>query len=202
MDYAFCMFHPSVLGCLITKALGPPEATGQQAFQRLATCLFAQPGLYAKIVSRWDGEHPTTPFIPQAGDTITLTQMTPPPRSMANLTIEDVAHVLITNSIPVSWVDHAYVYGLHYLNQCYTGDDTKYLGLYNNIDNEQLVRITLHGIPPLLPDWDDWWAPSDSDITWIYMLMAIKKGEGHYCLDDSDYWLPLGGELYPLYIQQ
>jgi len=34
------------------------------------------------------------------------------------------------------------------------------------------------------------------------MLMAIEEGEGHYCLDDSDYWLPLGGEPYPLYIWQ
>jgi len=169
------------------KALGPPEATGQQAFQRLAACLFAQPGLYAEIVSRWDDEHPTTPFVPQAGDTITLTQMTPPPGSMANLTVEDMAHILITNGIPVSWVDHAYAYRLHYLNQHHTGDDTKYSGLYNNTDDECLVCIALHGIPPLLPDWDDWWALSDSNITWIYMLMAIEEGEGCYCLNNSDY---------------
>jgi len=77
---------------------------------------------------------------------------------MANLTIEDVAHILIMNSIPVSWVDHAYAYGLHYLNQRHTGDDTKYSGLYNDTDNEHLVCIALHGIPPFLPDWDDWWA--------------------------------------------
>jgi len=76
------------------------------------------------------------------------------------------------------------------------------LGLYNDTDNEHLVHITLHGIPPLLPDWDDWWTPLDSNITQIYMLMAIEEGEGHYCLDDSDYWLPLGGEPYPLYIWQ
>jgi len=32
--------------------------------------------------------------------------------------------------------------------------------------------------------------------------MAIEEGEGCYCLDNSDYWLPLGGEPYPLYIWQ
>jgi len=121
---------------------------------------------------------------------------------MANLTIEDMAHVLIMNSIPVLWVDHAYAYRLHYLNQCHTSDDTKYLGLYNYTDDKHLVCIALHGIPPLLPDWDNWWAPSDSNITRIYTLMAIKEGEGCYCLDNSDYWLLLGGEPYPLYIWQ
>jgi hypothetical protein len=40
---------------------------------------------------------------------------------MVNITIDDILTILSANHIPLAWVDHAYMFVLHYLNHHYSG---------------------------------------------------------------------------------
>jgi hypothetical protein len=40
---------------------------------------------------------------------------------VANITIDNVLTTLSTNHVLLIWVDHAYTFGLHYLNHHYSG---------------------------------------------------------------------------------
>jgi hypothetical protein len=57
-----------------------------------------------------------------------LTRMDWNSRDAHDMTVEDVAKILISNQIPVSWIDHAYTYGLHFLNHHMDGSATAHSG--------------------------------------------------------------------------
>jgi hypothetical protein len=126
MDYGFQVYRPSIFGCLLGRALSPPDQFGRRTFQRLFACLVAQPGLYADKITQWTADHPEHPFQPATGESITLTRMTMPPENVANMTTDDVATVMRDNCIPVEWVDHSYAYGLRYLSEHLTTGEGRY----------------------------------------------------------------------------
>jgi hypothetical protein len=104
MDYGFRVYCPSLFRCLLGRAMSPPDQFGCHTFQRLFACLVAQPGLYTEKIDRWTAEHPTEPFQPCTGDTITITHLSLAPENVANMTLDDIISTLCNNCIPVEFL--------------------------------------------------------------------------------------------------
>jgi hypothetical protein len=54
----------------------------------------------------------------------------------------------------------------------------------------------------MIPDWNSWWTPSPEDLNCIHLLMANKERTDFYCMEDSPDWMLVGGNPFPLFIQQ
>jgi hypothetical protein len=108
-----------------------------------------------------------------------------------DLTVDEVLATLTTNHIPLTWVDHTYTYGLHYLNHHYNHSPEAEAN-YWEVDNERIHWLGVHGLPPAIPEWDRWYNPTVEDVGRVHMLQAMEEDRDHYCLDDSHDWLLVG----------
>ena len=126
---------------------------------------------------------PIEPFV-LPSRTITLTQMDIREHHSPDLAIKEVLDTLATNHIPLAWVDHAYTYGLHYLNHHYN-HSPEAGAIYQDLDNECICWLGIHGLPPAIPEWDGWYTLMMEDVGHIHMLQITEEDHDHYCLDDS-----------------
>jgi hypothetical protein len=93
---------------------------------------------------------------------------------------------------PHNWIDHAYMFGLHYLNhQSYLWVGP-FQDLYYQADHDCLLCLESVGIPTAIPQWDGWCSPTYNDITCIQSLMSCDNDRtGKSCFIDFE-WLPTG----------
>jgi hypothetical protein len=112
-------------------------------------------------------------------------------RDAHDMTVEDVAQILISNQIPVSWIDHAYTYGLHFLNHHMDGSATA-RDLYEAVDELRVVNLSVWGVPSAIAEWDGWRVPTVEDIERTRYIMMGEERRGVYCTDDSCDWIQVG----------
>ncbi|KAG6894930.1 hypothetical protein C0993_010459, partial [Termitomyces sp. T159_Od127] len=79
--------------------------------------VMARPGLYWEAVAAYAAANPTQPFVAQFGANLEIQQVHVPDDQVQNFTNNDAICILIHNRIPPDWVDHAYMYGVVYLEQ-------------------------------------------------------------------------------------
>ena len=120
------------------------------------------PGRYREAVEEYDQRNLTNPFLVQVGPSFHLQH----PRIDANLTpnlgIQDIINVLLDNRIPSHWIDHAYPYGLAFIDTHYVGSGLNQ-ALFDDIDNERLAHICTHTAPPAIPEYG-WHYPSAQEV--------------------------------------
>ncbi|KAG6893898.1 hypothetical protein C0992_008248 [Termitomyces sp. T32_za158] len=126
----------------------------------------ARPGLYREAVAAYAAANPTHPFVAQYGADVEIRQVHVPDDQVQNFSDDDVLCVLIHNRIPPDWVDHAYTYGVVYLEQQFH-QPTMSLDVFRDVDDERLQRLSVYRAPPAIPHWDGWREISEED---------------HYCL--------------------
>ncbi|KAG6871164.1 hypothetical protein C0995_007626 [Termitomyces sp. Mi166 len=88
--------------------------------------------------------------------------------------------------IPLDWVDHAYTYGVVYLEQQFY-NPTMSLDIFHEIDDKHHQCLLRYGTLPTIPQWDGW--------------REISKDD-HYCLmfkRDKERALPESPEAKGLY---
>ena len=191
-SYTLQVHYCSVFGFKLVQALCPTSPSGQASFICHFAGIIAIPGRYAEYLAESATQPPfIEPFI-SSSRTVTLTRMDLGEHRGTNLTIKEVLSTLETNHIPLTWVDHAYTYGLHYLNHHYKHSHEAE-AIYQDLDNERICWLGVHGLPPAIPEWDGWYTPTTEDVGCIHMLRITEEDRDHYCLDDSRDWL-LAGE--------
>ncbi|KAG6863558.1 hypothetical protein C0993_011076, partial [Termitomyces sp. T159_Od127] len=126
----------------------------------------ARPGLYWEVVAAYAAANPTQPFVAQFGANLEIQQVHVPDDQVRNFTDNDAIRVLIHNRIPPDWVDHAYMYGVVYLEQQFH-QLTMSLDVFRDVDDERLQCLAVYGTLPAIPNWDGWREISEED---------------HYCL--------------------
>jgi len=136
MNRAFWVDRRSVFGYLLGKALAPQDTKGRAYFLRLYAYIVACPQLYREVVStRETANSISQPFIENSGSSITITPLEVGRNQLQNLSSEDVFETLIRNRIPFAWIDHAYTYGLHYMDIHYSG---QHASTIDTVDDERL----------------------------------------------------------------
>ncbi|KAF9459061.1 hypothetical protein BDZ94DRAFT_1312701 [Collybia nuda] len=105
---------------------------------------------------------------------------------------------MIRNRIPPSWVDHAYVWGMTYVNQLRAAgslNDT----LLNVTEVDRQCRLAIHGVPPPIDQWDGWYYLTAHDLTRIHAFLKMEENKNVMSLNHSD-WLWIGeSPLEPYY---
>ncbi|KAG6896139.1 hypothetical protein C0995_011740 [Termitomyces sp. Mi166 len=95
-------------------------------------------------------------------------------------------HVLLHNRIPLDWVDHAYTYGVVYLEQQFHSP-TMSLDIFREVDDERIEHLSRYGTPPAILQWDGWREMTE---------------DNHYCLmfkHDEEHLMPDPPEAKGLY---
>ena len=139
------------LGC----GLGPCIVSSQLDFMRVYGCVVALPGYYHEAIDIWNASNPNKPFIECSGDTLTIQPYNN--KSVSGPTLDKITNHLIYHGIPPQWIDHMYMFSLHYLNhQSYLWAGP-FQDLYCQIDHECEQHLESMGIPEAIPQWDSWW---------------------------------------------
>jgi hypothetical protein len=162
---------------------------------RTFACLTALPHRYQEAIDSWNASHPTLPFQPISGPTFTLNRMGLDMGRVPNMAISDVIQVLLDNRIPVPWIDHAYAYGLHYLDHHHDGQ-SPFNGHFDDVDDDRITRLETFRVPPIIPEWDGWWTPSGDDLVHIHALHLREEKDDCYCQDNCYDWLQVGEDPY------
>jgi hypothetical protein len=168
IDYAYRVNRRSVFGYGLIRALSPD--TKSTTFRRYAAAALALPRRYREVIEDYNTLHPSAPFAPQTGPTYEITRL--PDANTANMNLQSIFDLMISNRIPPAWVDHGYTYGLNFLNHQYPG--SSYVPFFDEIDNERIVRVSAYGVPPAIPEWDGWRHPTDEDMQRIRQLNANR----------------------------
>ncbi|KAG6892257.1 hypothetical protein C0995_004606, partial [Termitomyces sp. Mi166 len=97
------------------------------------------------------------------------------PDEMAqNFSDDNALHVLLHNQIPLNWVDHAYTYGMVYLEQQFHNSMMS-LDIFCKIDDKRHQRLLCYGTPPAISQWDEWREISEDD----HYRLLFKRDEEH-----------------------
>ncbi|KAG6872996.1 hypothetical protein C0992_009211 [Termitomyces sp. T32_za158] len=133
----------------------------------------ARPRLYWEAVAAYAAANPAQPFVAQYGADLELQQVHVPDNQVRNFSNNNVLRVLIHNQIPLDWVDHAYTYGVVYLEQRFH-EPTMSLDIFRDVDDERLQRLAVYGTLPAIPNWDGWREISKED---HYHLLFKRANE-------------------------
>ncbi|KAG6894079.1 hypothetical protein C0992_007588 [Termitomyces sp. T32_za158] len=98
----------------------------------------------------------------QYGADVEICQVHVPDDQVQNFSDDDVLCVLIHNRIPPDWVDHAYTYGVVYLEQQFH-QPMMSLDIFRDVNDERLQRLSVYGTPYTIPHWDGWREISEED---------------------------------------
>ncbi|KAG6894646.1 hypothetical protein C0992_005265 [Termitomyces sp. T32_za158] len=101
--------------------------------------VMACPGLYCKAIIAYNKVY-EKPFVAQHGAQLTIYQLHVPDDQVRNFSDEDTLCVLLYNRIPPEWVDHAYTYGVVYLEQQFH-QLMMSLDNFCEVDNERLEHL-------------------------------------------------------------
>ncbi|KAG6858742.1 hypothetical protein C0995_014285 [Termitomyces sp. Mi166 len=126
----------------------------------------ARPRMYREVVASYNAAFPDQPMVAQYGSHLNLMQVHMPDEMAQNFSDNDALCILLHNQIPLDWVDHAYTYGVVYMEQQFHSP-TMSMDIFCKIDNAHLQRLSHYGTLPAIPQWDGWREISEDD---------------HYCL--------------------
>ncbi|KAG6893718.1 hypothetical protein C0992_008926, partial [Termitomyces sp. T32_za158] len=129
-----------------------------------------RPGLYWEAIADYNAANPLTPFSPMSWTDIQLRAPRFKATAAVNITDADVICTMLANSIPVEWVDHAYTFGVVYL-ETHFFEANALIDLYREIDDERHERLEQYGKPPAIPQWDGWRVPTEGDMICLHALL-------------------------------
>ena len=192
MTFSYDVHRRSVFGWILSNVTGPGGSNhnAKVAYTRIFASLAARPNRYREAIQRRQADDPS--FVFEADPTYVREYLRMHlPNGPMNLTTDEVANHLMDNQVPPEWLDHAYVYGLHFLDYHY--ESSLHADVIRAADDERLVRLESFGVPSALPEFDGWWTPSSSDIDRIRILLHVdeKRDPPVYCFNHPA-WLQVG----------
>ncbi|KAG6893538.1 hypothetical protein C0995_000233 [Termitomyces sp. Mi166 len=126
--------------------------------------------MYWEAVASYNAAFPDQPMVAQYESHLNLMQVHVPDEMAQNFSDSDALCILLHNQIPLDWMDHAYTYGVVYLEQQFHSP-TMSMEIFHKIDDDA---------PPTIPQWDGWREISEDD----HYCLLFKRNEEH-ALPDS-----------------
>ncbi|KAG6858736.1 hypothetical protein C0995_014364 [Termitomyces sp. Mi166 len=145
-DFAYRMHWQTLFGFALCRALCTTSA--------------AKPAVEA--VASYHAAFLDQPMVAQYGSHFNLMQVHVPDEMAQNFSDNDALCVLLHNQILLDWVDHAYMYGVVYLEQQFHSL-TMSMDIFHEINNERIQRLSHYSTPPAIPQWDGWREISEDD---------------------------------------
>ncbi|KAG6886420.1 hypothetical protein C0992_004026 [Termitomyces sp. T32_za158] len=193
VDFAYRMHWQTLFGFALCRALCANSARKTILVRRIALVM-ARPGLYCEAIDAFNKVY-DEPFAPQYGPQLTITQVHVLDDKVQNFSDNDAIHVLLYNHIPLEWVDHAYIYGVVYLEQQFHHPMMS-LDIFWEVDNEHLEHLKLYGTPAAIPQWDGWRELTEEDHYCLMFKQAEESVAGLFPEADGFYYY-IGMDLDP-----
>ncbi|XP_006459863.1 hypothetical protein AGABI2DRAFT_116823 [Agaricus bisporus var. bisporus H97] len=146
--------------------------------------------MYRDAIAAYNQEHPSSPFIPQSGSDYDIKWVDYPTSMTHNFGTNEVLRCLIDNRIPPEWIDHSYLYGLHFMGNNFA-DSSMHFDYYRSINEMRLTSLARHGIPKAIPEWDGWRYPSIDDHLHL-MRIIDRETESGFDYGASGMWSLIG----------
>ncbi|KAG6871029.1 hypothetical protein C0995_008937 [Termitomyces sp. Mi166 len=140
-DFAYCMHWQTLFGFALCWALCATSAAKPAVVRRLALVM-AQPGMYQEVVASYNAAFPDQLMVAQYRSHLNLIQVHVPDEMAQNFSDNDALRILLHNQILLDWVDHAYTYGMVYLEQQFH-NPTMSLNIFHEIDDEHHQRLEI-----------------------------------------------------------
>ncbi|KAG6870032.1 hypothetical protein C0995_015655 [Termitomyces sp. Mi166 len=179
------MHWQTLFGFALCQALCATSAAKPVVVRWLALVM-AQPRMYWEAVASYNAVFLDQPMVAQYRSHLNLMQVHVPDEMAQNFSDNDALHVLLHNRILLDWVDHAYTYGVVYLEQQFHSP-TMSMDIFHEINNKRIQCLSHYGTPPAIPQWNGWREILEDD---------------HYCLlfkCDEERALPKSLEAKGLY---
>ncbi|KAG6858107.1 hypothetical protein C0995_002581, partial [Termitomyces sp. Mi166 len=97
----------------------------------------AWPRMYREAVASYNAAFLEQPLVAQYGSHLNILQVHVPDDQARNFLDNDALRVLLHNCIPLDWVDHAYTYGVVYLEQQFH-NPTMSMDIFKDVNNERI----------------------------------------------------------------
>ncbi|KAG6893633.1 hypothetical protein C0995_016465, partial [Termitomyces sp. Mi166 len=160
-DFAYHMHWQTLFGFALCWALCATSAA-KPAVVRWLALVMAQPGMYQEAVASYNAAFLDQLMVAQYRSHLNLMQVHMPDEMAQNFSDDDALCILLHNRIPLDWVDHAYTYGVVYLEQQFHSP-TMSMDIFHEIDDEHIQRLSHYGTPPAISQWDGWREISEDD---------------------------------------
>ncbi|KAG6898701.1 hypothetical protein C0993_004983 [Termitomyces sp. T159_Od127] len=170
VDYAYRMHWHTLFGFALCQALCA-NSTGKTMLVRLLALVMAWPGLYWEAVDAFNTVY-EKPFKGQLKAQVSIFQVHIVDDQVRNFSDDDMLCILLYNHILVEWVNHAYTYGMVYLEQQFY-HSTMSLNIFWEVDNECLEHLEVYGTPTAISQWVGWHEMSEED----YYCLLFKRAE-------------------------
>ncbi|KAG6858110.1 hypothetical protein C0995_002521, partial [Termitomyces sp. Mi166 len=115
----------------------------------------AQPRMYHEAVALYNAAFSERPLVAQYGSHLNILQVHVPNDQAHNFSDDNALCVLLHNRILLDWVDHAYTYGVVYLEQQFH-NPTMSMDIFKDVDNECIEHVSHYGTPSTILQWDGW----------------------------------------------
>ncbi|KAG6859586.1 hypothetical protein C0995_006968 [Termitomyces sp. Mi166 len=148
--------------------------TAKSSVVRRLALVMAWPRMYCEAVASYNAAFLERPLVAQYGSHLNILQVHVPDDQAHNFLDNDALHVLLHNCILLDWVDHAYTYGVVYLEQQFH-NPTMSMDIFKDVDNKHIEHVSRYGTPPAILQWDGWREMMEDD---HYHLM-FKHAEEH-----------------------
>ncbi|KAG6858098.1 hypothetical protein C0995_002646, partial [Termitomyces sp. Mi166 len=128
--------------------------------------------MYQEAVASYNAAFLDQPMVAQYRSHLNIIQVHVPDEMARNFSDNNALRVLLHNQIPLDWVDHAYTYGVVYLEQQFHNPMMS-LDIFRKIDDKRHQRLLRYGTPPAIPQWDGWREISEDD----HYRLLFKRDE-------------------------
>ncbi|KAG6881145.1 hypothetical protein C0995_002894, partial [Termitomyces sp. Mi166 len=128
--------------------------------------------MYREAVASYNAAFPERLLVAQYGSHLNILQVHVPDDQACNFSDNDALHILLHNCILLDWVDHAYIYGMVYLEQQFH-NPTISMDIFKDVDNKHIECLSCYGTSPTILQWDGWREMMEDD---HYHLM-FKRAE-------------------------
>ncbi|KAG6858799.1 hypothetical protein C0995_013824 [Termitomyces sp. Mi166 len=177
-DFAYRMHWQTLFGFALCQALCTTSAA-KPAVVRQLVLVMARPRMYQKVVASYNAAFLDQPMVAQYRSHLNIMQVHVPDKMAQNFSDDNMLRVLLHNQISLDWVDHAYMYGVVYLEQQFHSP-TMSMDIFHEIDDECIQRLLLYSTPPAIPQWDGWREISEDN----HYRLLFKRDKEH-ALHDS-----------------
>ncbi|KAG6894267.1 hypothetical protein C0992_006822 [Termitomyces sp. T32_za158] len=185
VDFAYRMHWQTIFGFALCRALCANSA-GKTTLVCQMALVMARLGLYCEAINAFNKVY-DEPFAAQYGPQLTITQVHIPDDKVRNFSDDDAIHILLYNHILVEWVDHAYTYGVVYLEQQFH-HPTMSLDIFREVDDERLEHLRLYRPPAAIPQWDRWRELTEEDHYHLMFKRAEESVAGLFSEADGLYY--------------
>ncbi|KAG6869931.1 hypothetical protein C0995_016177 [Termitomyces sp. Mi166 len=173
-DFAYRMHWQTLFGFTLCRALCTTSAAKPMVVRQLALVM-VRPGMYWEAIASYNAAFLDQLMVAQYRSHLNLIQVHVLDKMAQNFLDNNALRILLHNQILLDWVDHAYTYGVVYLEQQFHNPMMS-LDIFHEIDDERHQRLLRYGTPPSPRYSSMGWMEGDFQGRSLLSIVQVQQG--------------------------